>query len=167
MDKAYLDTVGYSAAEARINMTTSTNLEAYADVELLLGQGGSAGWAEQTAAVTQTKIREGIKAADAMGLGNSPPASSLSGIGLEHAATEAKVAARELIKDLAGKAMRARPDVVLSDNTQKQLRIIGGLAKGIHDPAVANRLLLEQTGTTLSRTLETLGGQVEVLLKFD
>lgn len=167
MDKAYLDTVGYSAAEARINMTTSTNLEAYADVELLLGQGGSAGWAEQTAAVTQTKIREGIKAAVAMGLGNSPPASSLSGIGLEHAATEAKVAARELIKDLAGKAMRARPDVVLSDNTQKQLRIIGGLAKGIHDPAVANRLLLEQTGTTLSRTLETLGGQVEVLLKFD
>lgn len=164
MDDAYRETVGYSAREARVNMTTSTNLEAYADVELLTGQGGSAGWAEQTAAVTRTKIAEGIEAAEAMGLGGG--ANRLSGVALEKAATETKVAARELLKDLAGKAMRARPDVALPDKVQKQLRILDGLSRGIHDPAVANRLLVEQTGTTLAKTMESLGGQVEVLLKF-
>lgn len=164
MDDAYRETVGYSADEARVNMTTSIHEEAYSDVGLLTGQPGSAGWAQQTASVTRVKIADGIEAAEAMGLGGGT--NRLSGMALERAATETKVAARELLKDLAGKAMRARPDAALTPKVQKQLRILDGLARGIHDPAVANRLLIEQTGANLPGTLETLSEQVEVLLKF-
>ncbi|MEB8386022.1 hypothetical protein OO012_02165 [Rhodobacteraceae bacterium KMM 6894] len=38
---------------------------------------------------------------------------------------------------------------------------------GPADPAVANRLLIQQTGTTLAKTMETLGGQAEALFKFN
>jgi len=167
MEQAYRDTVGYSASEARINMTTSVNPEAYSDIGLLTGEGGSAGWAEQTAAVTRTKIRDGVEAAEAMGLGSSAPTTSLSGTALEAATTEARVAARELLKDLAGKALRARPDMTLPQKVERQLRILDGLARGVIDPAVANRQLITETGTTLAKTMDTLGGQVEVILKLN
>ena len=166
MDDAYRETAGYSAQEARVNMTTSIHEEAYSDVGLLIGDSGSPGWAEQTASVTRVKIADGVEAAEAMGLGSSGT-NRLSGVALERAATESRVAARELLKDLSGKAMRARPDAVLAPNVQKQLRILDGLSRGIHDPAVANRLLIEQTGSNLANTMESLGDQVEVLLKFN
>jgi len=167
MEKAYRETAGYAASDARVNMTTSVNPEAYSDIGLLTGDGGSAGWAEQTASVTQTKIRDGVDAAEAMGLGSSNPNTSLSGTALEAAATETKVASRELLKDLAGKAMRTRPDVALPRKVERQLSILDGLSRGILDPAVANRQLINETGTTLAKTMETLGGQVEVLLKLN
>ncbi|MEI4196091.1 hypothetical protein [Roseovarius sp. E0-M6] len=167
MEKAYRETAGYAASDARVNMTTSVNPEAYSDIGLLTGDGGSAGWAEQTSGVTQTKIRDGVEAAEAMGLGSSNPNTSLSGAALEAAATETKVASRELLKDLVGKAMRTRPDVALPRKVERQLSILDGLSRGILDPAVANRQLINETGTTLAKTMETLGGQVEVLLKLN
>ena len=90
-----------------------------------------------------------------MGLGSSAPTTSLSGTALEAATTEARVAARELLKDLAGKALRARPDMTLPQKVERQLRILDGLARGVIDPAVANRQLITETGTTLAKTMDT------------
>lgn len=52
-----------------------------------------------------------------------------------------------------------------SQTARTRLEIVGGLARGIYDPAVANHLLVEQTGTSLASTLEVMAEQVETIIK--
>ncbi|MEB8388560.1 hypothetical protein OO012_15140 [Rhodobacteraceae bacterium KMM 6894] len=163
MDQAYMDKLGYSAFESRVAVTNPVTPEAGVDAVGLMGAIGNVTWADQTDAGRQIQIGEAAKAATAMGLGGGGT-NTLSGDALERAVTQTKAASRELMADLATKAQGAPTDVTLPETVQKQLRILDGLSRGIHDPAVANRLLLEQTGTSLAQTLETLGPQVEGLL---
>lgn len=170
MDEAYKEVAGYSAEKARVEMTTGASEEAFKDIRVL-EEGGvnaaSAGWAEQSASVTQAKMRDGIAAAEKLDLSGGKPVANLpSGAVLEKATTDIKVASRELLKDLTKKALKAKPGTVIPPKIDRQIRILQYLVDGVYDPAVANRRLIETTGTTLTKTLESLGGHFEVLLKF-
>ena len=171
MEDAYQEVAGYSAkGDARVEMTTSVSDEAFKDIRVLQEGGvneSSAGWAEQSASVTQTKMKDGIDYANQLGLGDGPATAPLTGVALQEATTEIKVATRELLKDLTGKAMRAKPGFDMPAKIDRQIQILQGVVDGTYDPAVANTLLKQQTGTSLAKTMESLGGHFEVLLKFN
>ena len=169
VNEAYKEVAGYEAKQARVNMTTTVNEEAFKDIRLLDSgvNSSSAGWAEQSASVTQEKMKYGIAYANELGLGDGPATGALSGVSLQEATTEIKVATRELLKDLTGKALKAKPGFEMPAKIDRQIQILQGVVDGTYDPAVANALLKKQTGTSLAKTMESLGGHFEVLLKFE
>ena len=167
MSNVMEEVAGHTAEAARVHMTTSADIEAFSDIRLLVGEtdAASAAWAEQSASVTGAKIEKGVKAAEAIGLGDSSPRGGLSGDALKDAATEVKVATREVLKDVVGKAQKLRPDVVLPTKIKKQIQTLQWVVDGTTDVAVANKQLVRQTGTSLAKTMDSLGGYLEVMLK--
>ena len=167
VNEAYKEVAGYEAKQARVIMTTTVNEEAFKDIRMLDSgvNSSSAGWAEQSASVTQEKMKHGIAYAKELGLGDGP-ATGLTGVSLEQAATEIKVSVRELMKDLVGKAHKAKPGYVVPPKIDAQIKILQKVVDGTYDPAVANARLIKETGTTLAKTMETLGGHFEAILKF-
>ena len=172
MNEAYKRVTGHSAEASNISMTTGEHVEAFKDGRLLISgtsNSSSAGWAEQSASVAGYKVIEGkgIVAAEKLGLGNGP--GSLGNMNMDEvmqATTQIKTSARELLKDYVGKAMKVKPGMKIPEKTQKQLQILRDIQDGYHNPASANRALIEQTGTNLAKTLESLPGHFESMLKF-
>ncbi len=168
MDEAYRRVTGHGAEASRVNMTTTEHVEAYKDILLLEGNPAQTKWAEQTASVARVKVTEGVETARRIGLGEQ--ARSISGLSaqeLGQAATEIKVATRELLKDLVGKALRARPGTKLPGRIRRQIEILTALVNDpVMDPATANWLLKKETGASLAKVMESLPGHYESILKF-
>lgn len=170
LNEASLRVTGKSAPQARLEATSSAADDAFKDMRLLDGDGaltsGSRGWAEQSAGVTRNKAQKAIQYSDRLGLNSSGSTKGTTTPAmLEYAVTEIKAGAREVVKDIVGKAWKIKADTPVPEKIQKQVGILTQLSKGDLDPAQAHYWLMTETNTSLTKTLDSLSGHMEAYIK--